>query len=68
MHGYDRQTQQYFIFNHARFSTSANEAFYHIDSNEGVWNSGAEEGGANLAYKTRHKQGYFPVPPTDTLH
>ncbi len=57
---------EFFIFNHAAFSTSANEGFYQIDSNEGVWNSGAEEGGANLAYKTRHKQGYFPAPPTDT--
>jgi glutamine synthetase len=34
---------------------------------EGAWNTGADEGGANLAYKPRHKQGYFPVPPTDTL-
>jgi glutamine synthetase len=57
---------EFFVFNSARFSTSANEGFYHIDSREGVWNSGADEGGANLAYKTRHKQGYFPVPPTDT--
>ncbi len=58
---------EFFIFNHARFSTTANEGYFHIDSREGVWNSGAEEGGANLAYKTRHKQGYFPVPPSDTL-
>jgi glutamine synthetase len=58
---------EFFIFNSARFSTSTNEGYYHIDSREGVWNSGAEEGGANLAYKTRHKQGYFPVPPSDTL-
>jgi glutamine synthetase len=57
---------EFFVFNHARFSTSTNEGFYHIDSIEGVWNSGAEEGGSNLAYKTRHKQGYFPAPPTDT--
>ena len=26
----------------------------------------AEEGG-NLAYKPRHKEGYFPVPPSDQL-
>jgi glutamine synthetase len=58
---------EFFLFNHARFHTSANEGYFHIDSREGVWNSGAEEGGANLAYKTRHKQGYFPVPPSDTL-
>ena len=58
---------EFFVFNSARFSTSSNEGFYHLDSIEGVWNSGAEEGGSNLAYKTRAKNGYFPVPPSDTL-
>jgi glutamine synthetase len=58
---------EFFVFNSARFSTSENEGFYRIDSIEGQWNSGADEGGANLAYKPRHKQGYFPVPPTDSL-
>jgi glutamine synthetase len=58
---------EFFLFTSARFSTSENEGFYHIDSIEGQWNTGAEEGGANLAYKPRYKQGYFPVPPTDTL-
>jgi glutamine synthetase len=58
---------EFFLFNSARFSTSANAGFYHIDSVEGAWNTGAEEGGANLAYKPRHKEGYFPVPPIDSL-
>jgi len=58
---------EFFVFNSARFSTSANEGFYHIDSIEGKWNSGRDEDGANLAYKPRHKEGYFPVPPTDSL-
>ena len=58
---------EFFVFGSARFSTAENEGYYHIDSAEGAWNAGAEEGGANLAYKTRFKQGYFPVPPTDTL-
>src|SRR5438874_357631 len=39
---------------------------YRLDSNEGVWNSGREEG-PNLGYKPRHKEGYFPVPPMDQL-
>ena len=30
-----------------------------------MWNSGAEEGGGNLGYKPRYKEGYFPVPPMD---
>jgi glutamine synthetase len=35
-----------------------------VDSEEGIWNSGREEC-PNLAYKPRHKEGYFPVPPMD---
>ena len=41
-------------------------AFYEVDSVEGIWNSGREEC-PNLGYKPRHKQGYFPVPPTDNF-
>src|SRR5262249_31677503 len=43
-----------------------NQAFYIVDSVEGVWNSGRDEG-PNLGYKPRHKEGYFPTPPTDSL-
>jgi glutamine synthetase len=45
---------EFYIFDSARFSTSANEGYYHIDSVEGAWNSGAEEAGGNLAYKPRY--------------
>ena len=31
---------------------------------EAAWNTGREEN-PNLGYKIRHKEGYFPVPPTD---
>ena len=41
-------------------------AIYYLDCDEGAWNTGSEEC-PNLGYKTRHKEGYFPVPPTDTL-
>ncbi|MBW2497044.1 MAG: type I glutamate--ammonia ligase [Deltaproteobacteria bacterium] len=58
---------EFFLFNDARFSTGANHGFYQVDSSEGVWNAGAEEEGGNLAYKPRHKEGYFPAPPTDSL-
>jgi glutamine synthetase len=38
-----------------------------IDSDEGRWNTGrANEGDyKNLGYRTRYKEGYFPVPPAD---
>jgi glutamine synthetase len=55
---------EFFIFDDIRFESSNNLAFYEIDSVEGIWNSGREEG-PNLGYKPRHKEGYFPVPPMD---
>jgi glutamine synthetase len=58
---------EFFVFSDARFSTGPDHGFYSLDSGEAAWNSGREEAGGNLGYKTRHKQGYFPVPPTDTL-
>ncbi len=37
-----------------------------MDSSEGRWNTGRDER-PNLGYKPRYKEGYFPVPPTDSL-
>ena len=48
-----------------RFATGTNDGYYYVDSIEGTWNSGRDEG-PNLGYKPRYKEGYFPVPPTDT--
>ena len=56
---------EFYIFDSARFHQDQNSGFYEVDSVEGAWNSGADEPGGNLAYKPRHKEGYFPVPPTD---
>lgn len=58
---------EFFIFDDVRFEQNAHEGYYHIDSIEGQWNSGRDEK-PNLAYKPRYKEGYFPVPPTDTLN
>ncbi len=55
---------EFFIFDDIRFDSNRRGAFYQIDSIEGAWNSGREEN-PNLGYKPRHKEGYFPVPPTD---
>ena len=58
---------EFFVFDDVRFDQSQpNAGYYYLDSVEGAWNSGREEF-PNLGYKTRHKEGYFPVPPTDTL-
>ncbi|WP_419660017.1 GlnA: glutamine synthetase [Desulfosarcina variabilis str. Montpellier] len=55
---------EFFIFDDIRYESQRNGAFYAIDSIEGIWNSGRCEE-PNLGYKPRHKEGYFPVPPTD---
>jgi glutamine synthetase len=55
---------EFFIFDHARYDQTSHSGYYVIDSDEGVWNSGQE--GVNLGGKIRHKEGYFPVAPTDT--
>lgn len=55
---------EFFIFDDITFESSRHRAFYEIDSIEGTWNTGRDEG-PNLGYKPRHKEGYFPVPPMD---
>ena len=57
---------EFFIFDDVRFDQNAQSGYYFIDSVEGIWNSGRIEN-PNLGYKPRHKEGYFPVPPTDSL-
>jgi glutamine synthetase len=57
---------EFFIFDDIRFDQNVHEGYYHIDSVEGRWNTGREEV-PNLGYKPRYKEGYFPVPPTDSM-
>jgi glutamine synthetase len=58
---------EFFIFDDVRFDQTVNSGYYYVDSVEGRWNSGRKEDSGNLGYKPRYKEGYFPVPPTDTL-
>lgn len=57
---------EFFVFDDVRFDSQPNSQFYFVDSIEGRWNSGRVEN-PNLGYKPRYKEGYFPVPPTDSL-
>ena len=57
---------EFFIFDDVRYDQTANSGYYHVDSVEGRWNTGRDEK-PNLGYKTRVKEGYFPVPPTDSF-
>ncbi len=57
---------EFFVFDDVRYDSTREASYYAIDSVEGAWNTGRDEG-PNLAYKTEHKEGYFPVAPRDTL-
>ncbi|MFL5884741.1 MAG: glutamine synthetase beta-grasp domain-containing protein, partial [Thermoleophilaceae bacterium] len=64
---------EFFIFDHVAFDQRANTAFYEVDSDQAYWNRGhgfgkgpSRNGDANLGYKIRSQQGYFPTPPADT--
>ena len=57
---------EFFIFDSVRYSSSPQEAFYYLDSSEAPWAMGRDDG-INLGHKIRHKHGYFPATPQDTL-
>ena len=62
---------EFFIFDAASYAQDAHSAHYNIDSDEGIWNSGSDYrlDGKTLGkgFRPRHKEGYFPAPPVDTL-
>jgi glutamine synthetase len=58
---------EFFIFDSIRFDVGAEFAYHFVDSEEGIWNSGADTAMPNLGHRPRWKEGYFPVPPVDTL-
>jgi len=63
---------EFFVFDSVRFDLNEHEAYYHLDSSEGQWNRGrvssdSTRGPSNSGYRIRHREGYFPVPPADTL-
>ena len=59
---------EFFVFDHIAYEQVEHRAFYEIDSDEGFWNTGrASNPAPNLGYKLRRKEGYFPVPPADSL-
>src|ERR1700694_1279534 len=57
---------EFFVFDDIRFDQGTQFGYYYVDSVEGSWNSGKDEG-PHLGSKTKPKEGYFPVPPHDSL-
>jgi len=64
--GYFGPEAEFFIFDDIRYDQNEHEGYYYLDSVEGQWNTGRREA-PNLGYKPRYKEGYFPVPPMDSL-
>ncbi len=64
---------EFFIFDDVRFDQNEREAYYHIDSIEGEWNRGSDAKShsqsphSNQGYRVRRREGYFNMPPADTL-
>jgi len=57
---------EFFVFDDVRYEVRSNASFHVVDSVEAVWNTGRDEE-PNLGHKIRHKGGYFPVAPSDSL-
>jgi glutamine synthetase len=57
---------EFFIFDGVRFDSNSHESFYHINSKEGIWNSGNDYEDNN-GYFIRRKEGYFSTPPADRM-
>jgi glutamine synthetase len=58
---------EFFILDHVAYNVNEYSSWYKIDSREGYWNTGSESE-LNLGHKIRPKEGYFPVPPSDSTH
>jgi glutamine synthetase len=57
---------EFFVFDDVRYSTSANETGYKLDSEEGEYNSNRAYDSGNMGHRPGHKGGYFPVDPVDS--
>ncbi|MHC5067161.1 MAG: type I glutamate--ammonia ligase [Planctomycetota bacterium] len=57
---------EFFVFDGLRYASTPGGSFYEIDSIEAPWTA-ADDDGFNQAHKIRHKGGYFPTSPSDSL-
>ncbi|GAB4191533.1 MAG: type I glutamate--ammonia ligase [Thalassobaculales bacterium] len=57
---------EFFVFDDVRFKQGMQEGYYHLDSEEGPYNSGKAYPEGNMGHRPPIKGGYFPVPPVDS--
>jgi glutamine synthetase len=62
---------EFYVFDHVSFDQKTHSAFYEVDTAEAYWNRGAGFGDPhakpNVGHHPRSQEGYFPVPPMDTM-
>jgi glutamine synthetase len=59
---------EFFVFDDVRFGVEMNGNYYHIDSEEGPYNTGKSYDDGNLGHRPPVKGGYFPVAPVDSAN
>jgi glutamine synthetase len=59
---------EFFVFDSVRWANDMGHAFFEINSEEAAWSTSKKYDGNNAGYRPGVKGGYFPVPPTDSLH
>ncbi|MBX2851606.1 MAG: type I glutamate--ammonia ligase [Phycisphaeraceae bacterium] len=57
---------EFFVFDNVSFDQRKEAAYYHVDSVEGKWQRG-DKSPVNLGQQIRGYEGYFPMPPNDSL-
>jgi glutamine synthetase len=55
---------EFFVFDSVSYHQNQYSAHYEVDSSEAIW---ASEKKGGLGHVPRWKEGYFPVPPMDSL-
>ena len=57
---------EFFIFDNVKFHNENNSCGFTVDSREAAWNTGLAR--ENSGFHIRHKEGYVPLPPLDSIH
>jgi glutamine synthetase len=62
---------EFYVFDHVSFDQKTHVAYYEVDNAEAYWNRGSGFGDPhakpNVGHHPRSQEGYFPVPPLDTM-
>lgn len=59
---------EFFIFDSVTWGHDMNGCHVRIESEEAAWSSAKKFDGGNMGHRPTVKNGYFPVPPVDSLH